>query len=488
MQQESQSQCAPSYRLMTPEQVQQIHQATLDLLENVGVRVMHTEGVRLLADAGCRVEGKDLVHIPAELVEDAIRSAPSSVTIYNRKGEEAMRLEGDRSHFGLGTDLIYTADLRTGETRSSRLEDVANASRMVDYCKNIDFTASFALPDDVPVNSMYMQCFKTMVENTTKPIFFTAGGKEDLEYILEIAETVTGGREALRRKPFLIHYSEPTAPLTHSYGAVNKLLLCAERGVPICYPPGSMLGGAYPVTLAAAITQANAEALSGLVMHQLKGKGSPIISGWAIVALDMRTTVFLYGSPEMRLANSAFADMFEYYRLPMWSTVGSDANTLDAQGSFEIALGLLMAVLDGANLIHDVGYLGQGKLGNPASILMGDELISYVKRVVRGFEISPDALALDMIARVGPGGHYLSEEHTIRHHRKELWRPRVANRENMDIWVEQGSKTYEQRLVEEALKILDSHQPEPLPEPTAMQINEIAARADEALAKIEFTA
>jgi trimethylamine--corrinoid protein Co-methyltransferase len=359
---------------------------------------------------------------------------------------------------------------------------------MADHCTNIDFTASFALPADVPVNSMYMQCFKTMAENTVKPIFFTAAGKEDLQYILQIAEAIAGGPEALRQKPFLIHYSEPTAPLTHSYGAVNKLFTCAERGIPICYPPGSLLGGAYPVTLAGAITQANAEALSGVVLHQLKGKGSPIISGWAIVAMDMRSTIFLYGSPEMRLTNSAFADMYAHYRLPMWSTVGSDANMLDAQGSFEIALGLLMAVLDGANLIHDVGYLGQGKVGNPASILMGDELISYVKRLARGFEMNEDTLAFDLIRSVGPGGHYLAEMHTIRHHRKELWRPRVANRENMDIWIEQGGKSYEQRLTEEAIKILDTHQVEPLAEDVASKINQIAAQADEALTKIEFIA
>jgi trimethylamine--corrinoid protein Co-methyltransferase len=180
--------------------------------------------------------------------------------------------------------------------------------------------------------------------------------------------------------------------------------------------------------------------------------------------------------------------MFEYYRLPMWSTVGSDANMLDAQGSFELATGVLMAALDGANLIHDVGYLGQGKLGNPASILMGDEMISYAKRVARGFDINEDTLAFDLIRSVGPGGHYLAEKHTIKHHRKELWRPQIANRENMDIWVEQGSRSYEQRLREQALDILHTHQPEPLPEAAAAAIDEIMTQAEEVLARIEFEA
>ncbi len=483
-----QSVCAPNYRLMSPDQVQEIHKVSLELLESVGMRVQNKAGVELLHQAGCRVEGEERVFFPPQLVEDAIRSAPSSITIYNRKGEEAMRLQGDESYYGLGTDLIYTTDLRSGETRQSLLQDVANASRMVDYCKNIDFTASFALPSDVPVNSMYLRCFKTSLENTIKPIFFTAAGKEDLEYILQMAEAVAGGADELRQKPFLIQYSEPTAPLTHSYGAVNKLLLCAERGIPICYTSGSMLGGAYPVTLAGAVAQANAEALSGVVMHQLKRKGSPIISGWGIVALDMRTTIYAYGSPEMRLSNSVVADMYRHYAIPKWSQVGSDANMLDGQAAYEMAIGLLNASLDGANLVHDVGYLGQGKLGNPASILMGDEQISYIKRVMRGFVINEETLAVDLIRKVGPGGHFLSEEHTMRHHRREFWRASISNRDNMDVWVEKGCKSYEQRLVEEALRILNTHQPEPLSSDLLAKLEDIARQADEALEKFEFIA
>lgn len=481
-------QSVPNYSFLTAEQIQEIHLATLDILETVGVRVLHGEGVQLLKDAGCWVEGTNIVHIPNWLVEECIRSAPSRITIYNRRGDAAMYLEGNNSYYGLGTDLIYTYDLKTGETRASLLADVANASRVADYCEDIDFTASFALPGDVPTNSMYLHCAKTMMESTVKPVFFTAAGKEDLDFILEIAETIAGDADALRKKPFIIQYSEPTPPLTHSYGAVNKVFTCAERGIPICYPPGALIGASTPVTLAGAITQANAEALSGVVLHQVRVRGAPIISGWAVAALDMRTTSFLYGAPEFRLTNSAFADMYHYYGLPMWSTVGSDANMLDAQGSMELALGILMSALDGANLIHDIGYLGQGKLGNPASIVMGNEIVSYVKRVMRGFDINKETMALDVIRQVGPGGYYLGERHTLDHHRKELWRPKVANRDNMDIWVEKGSKSYEERLIEEAIRILETHQPEQLPEDILQRINEIADRADKVLAEVEFVA
>jgi hypothetical protein len=150
---------------------------------------------------------------------------------------------------------------------------------------------------------------------------------------------------------------------------------CAERGLPICYTPGDILGASTPVTLAGGIVQATAEALSGIVLHQVRAKGAPIISGFVLAPLDMKKGTICYGAPEFRLTNSAFADIFHHYGLPIWSTVGSDAQCLDAQAAMEHAWGALLAALDGANLIHDVGYLGQGLVSNPAAIVMCNEII-----------------------------------------------------------------------------------------------------------------
>jgi len=478
----------PSYRLLNEEQIREIYLATLDILESVGVQVRNVEGVHLLREAGCRVEGEDIVHIPNRLVEECIRSAPKRVTVYSRTGKEAMRLEGRNNYFGLGTDLVYTWDLYTGELRPSRLQDVANAARLVDACKDIDFTASYALPEDVPVNSMYLYCVKAMMENTTKPIFFTAGGKEDLAFIFEMAGEAVGGMEALQQRPFLVHYSEPTAPLMHSYGAVNKLFLCADHGIPICYPPGSLMGGGSPVTLAGAVVQANAEALSGIVLHQMRRKGAPIISGWYMVPMDMKSTAFCYGAPESRLTNSAFADMFHFYGLPMWSSVGSDAHSMDEQAAYENMTGTLLSALDGANLIHDLGYIGQGKTASPAMIVMGDEQISYVRRLLRGFELSWEKTGLDVIRKVGPGGHYLTEQHTLDHFREEQWRPRLADRDMLEVWREKGARSYRQAAEAKARRILETHLPLTLEPEVQERVNAVVERADKVLGSMEFTA
>jgi trimethylamine---corrinoid protein Co-methyltransferase len=299
---------------------------------------------------------------------------------------------------------------------------------------------------------------------------------------------IAGGHEALREKPFYVHYSEPTPPLRHSYGAVNKLLLCAERGIPVLYPPAGTMGGTTPVTVAGGIVQGNAEALSGLVMHQLKRKGSPIISGWVVVPLDMRASTFSYGAPETRLTNSAFADMFHYYGIPCWSTVGTDAHGLDLQASMEHAFGTLLASLDGSNLIHDVGYLGQGLLGSPAAIVMCDEIISYVKRILRGFDMGREEIGVEAMREVGQGGHYLMIEHTLRHFRDEQWRPMFMNRDNPDIWEKKGAHSYEDLVNRKAKQILATHPAKTLPAETQRRLDEIAKNADVALRNVQFKA
>lgn len=472
------SQCVPGYRLLTEDQIEEIHLATVEVLESVGVRILDEEGLRLLRDAGCRVKEGNVIRIPNWLVEECIRSAPSRITIYNRKGDDVIHLEGNKVCFGLGTDLIKTYDLKTGELRPSRLQDVANAARTADHFEEIDFIASYALPQDVPTNTMYIECFRAMVENSIKPIFFTAAGQEDLSAIIEIATAIVGGGEQLRERPFLIHYSEPTSPLSHSHAAVRKLFLCADKGVPINYTPALLSGATGPVTLAGAITVANAEALSGIVLHQLRAKGAPIISGFGTPPMDMRTSTVVYGAPELRLSHSAYADLYHYYGIPMWGTAGcSDAHCLDEQAAMEAAISILMAALDGTNLIHDIGYLGQGLIGSPAAIVMCSEIISYVKRIIRGFDISRDRIGMEVIRHVGPGGNFLGEEQTLRLHKEEHWRPRFLNRDNPETWMSKGSKRYGEIVTQKAIEILETHRPEPLPDDVRRAIDVIVKKA-----------
>lgn len=457
------SQCLPRYRMLTQDQIQRFHYATLELLETMGVKVMHREAREMMLDAGCRLKADNLVQIPNWLVDECIRSAPSRITIYNRLGQEAMRLEGSNIYFGLGTDLLNTYDLDTGKLRKSNLQDVANAAKISDALSEIDFLGSYALPHDSPTNLMYIDSFKTELENAVKPVFFTAAGVEDLAIINGMAAMVVGGHDILKEKPIHIHYAEPLTPLLHSTGAISKLFYCADKKLPITYTSGMMSGASAPVTIAGAITVGNAEALSGIVLHQLRAKGAPIISGFGMSTLDMKTSACVYGCPEYRLALSACSDLFRHYHIPMWGTAGvTDANLLDEQSGMEWAISLLMAGLDGANLIHDIGYMGQGLIGTPAALVMNAEIISYVKRMLRGFDLDDEHIGLDVIRQVGPQGDFITTEHTMNFFKQEHWQPDLCNRMPLENWITGGKQTFGQKAIRKAKEILRSHEPLPL--------------------------
>jgi trimethylamine--corrinoid protein Co-methyltransferase len=242
-------------------------------------------------------------------------------------------------------------------------------------------------------------------------------------------------------------------------------------------------GGSGPVTQAGIITLANAEALSGIVLHQLKRKGAPIISGFVATTLDMRTSIFSYGSPEFRLTHAACSDLYHYYGIPVWGTAGcSDSHCFDQQAALEATATILTAAQEGANLIHDIGYLGQGLIGNPAMLVMCSEIISYAKRLNRGFDISREKIGLEAIRKVGPGGNFLAEDHTVKHFRADHWVPKFLNRRMLDNWKNKGEKPYEEVVIQKTREILETHKPEPLPENILQALQKIGQKAEKALA------
>ena len=474
--------CKPSYRLLDDEQLWQLHHATLEILQQVGVSVLHPEALEILRAAGCRVKEKTTVLIPEYLVADAIQSAPSSVAVYDREGARAMDLGGSNVYFGMGTDLLNTYDIETGELRKSCLQDVINAARVADYLDDIDFIASHAFPNEVSTNLAYLAEFKAQVENAAKPIYFTAAAADDLAYIIDMAAAISGGGEVLRQKPFMVHYAEPISPLTHSQGALQKLFMCADAGIPLNYVPALLAGGTGPVTLAGGLAVANAESLSGLVIQQLYRRGAPMISGISVTPMDMRTGNCVYGSPDERLTHTASTELYHWYGLPVWGEAGcSDSNALDGQAAMESSFQVMFSALEGCNLVHDVGYMGQGLVGSLGSLVMCAEIISYAKRIMRGFSLDTEHLARDVIAQVGPGGNYLAQMHTVKHCRTEHWVPHNINRLTHEVWTQAGAKTYDQVVTAKARDILKTHQPKALPGKVMEALAAIYQKAEEKL-------
>ena len=470
------SQCVPNYRILTEGQIIEIHKATLQLLEDTGVRIMHPQGIQLLKDAGCRINGHGNIQIPSGLVESCIHSAPASITIYSRNAAEAMQLEENKVHFGLGTDLLKTYDLETGILRPSRLQDVVNAARIADYFEDIDFIASYAHPQDIPANLAYIESFRAELENSIKPIFFTAAGSEDLAIIIEMAEVVAGGEEAMRKKPMAACYINAISGLLHNKEALQKLLFLSSKNLPLLYLPSSTAAVTSPVTPAGNIALDYAGVLVGLVLSQLTREGTPVIvSGMPPGGtFDMRTMVTSYCEPERTVIQA----LAHFYDLPMFSIAGaSEAKLPDQQAAAEAAMSLVVETLAGGNIIHDLGYLESGLTYSLAQLVLCDEIVSWIKAYTKQIEVSDETLALDVIERTGPVGQFLDTDHTLRHYR-ERWYPTLFERGNYKSWKESGEKSLTERASERIEKILKDHSPEPLPEKIKKELRKITLSAE----------
>ncbi|ATW27027.1 trimethylamine methyltransferase family protein [Candidatus Formimonas warabiya] len=450
---------APVLKYLSQDQMEDIHLCGLEILEHTGVQVYHQEALSLLKSAGACVEGT-LVRIHEGLVKQALSTVPSRIALANRDGERCIFLEARRSYFGTGSCCPYTIDPFTGARRLGNKNDVANMAKVCDYLPNLDFVMSTNLVQDKYPEIGYIHEFDAMVRNTRKPIIMSLQDAQNCRDIIEMAEAVMGGPEELRKKPLLAVYSETTSPLRHAEDALGKVLVCAEKWVPIIHTVGQLSGATSPVTMAGALAQANAELLSVLVIHQLKQPGAPFLYGGTITPIDMRTMAHPYGAPEFHVFSAALTELgVDYYKIPVFSTGGcSDAKTFDEQAAAEATYSLLLSALAGGNLIHDIGFIDSGLTSSLAEIVFSNEIIELIKHVVRGLAWGQDELALDVIHRVGPGGHFLAEEHTLKYFRG-IYAPQLLTRQSFDTWKNEGGKTLGNKVEDKVRQILQEYAP-----------------------------
>jgi trimethylamine--corrinoid protein Co-methyltransferase len=459
------------FRYLSDEDCARIHQASLEILDRTGVKLHHREAVALLKKAGARVEEGDRVYVPAGLVEQALSTAPKSVTLYDRHGEPALLLEGDRCYYGPGSDCLNIIDHRTGQHRKAMMQDVVEGVTVCDALPHIDFVMSMFLPSDMDADVSDRHQMAAMLQHTTKPIVFVTNEFEGCVDAVKMAQTVAGGSAALAAKPFCACYVNVTTGLRHNEEALRKLLFLAEKGIPALYIPMIIAGMTGPVTMAGSLAALNAGVLTGLVLSQLQRPGAPfVVPGCGLTMLDMKTTVNPYCSPDAKGATHA---MGHYYGLPIFGLGGaSESKLVDQQAGAEAALTLMVETLNGANLIHDLGYLESGLTGSLAQLAICDEIVGWLRHLIRPLQINPETLALDLIEEQGPGGQYIQSDHTMKHFR-EHWYPDLFERGGYNQWQAAGGQSLGERAAERVTKILAEHQPEPLPEEISRKVEEI---------------
>ncbi len=318
----------------------------------------------------------------------------------------------------------------------------------------------------------------SMLKYTTKPIVYVTTEFSGCVDAVAMAEAVMGGEQALREKPLAACYINVTTGLVHNEEAVQKLLFLSEKNLPFMYVPSTQGGMTAPVTVAGALAVAQAGALVGLVLSQLKREGAPFITpGWGGNMLDMRTTTQPYADPDKRLTA---ADQAHWLGLPMFSLAGvSESKVVDQQAAAEMAMTLMAEALAGTHIVHDLGYLESGLTGSLPQVVMGNEVLSWLARFIQPIEINDETLALDLIDEVGPDGEFLGNDHTFEHFR-ERWYPDLFERANYDQWMDEGGKTLGERASDRVEEILSSHQPESLPIDVIDKIDGIVRRAEQA--------
>jgi trimethylamine--corrinoid protein Co-methyltransferase len=301
------------------------------------------------------------------------------------------------------------------------------------------------------------------IQNCTKPLVFCCNDVNSVKAIHEMAKIMVGGKENFDNAPTVVHYSEPISPLVYYDPAVAKMIYCAENNIPLLNFPCASSCGTAPATMAGTIVQAAAESLSGIVLQQTVNPGQSFIFGGYTSTMHMKSTIFSYGQPEMTIMIASLSQLAQNLQLPFFATGGcTDAKFCDAQAAAEVTLQTLTMAAVGANLVHDcASWIDHGTTASPAFMVLVNEILANVASVMQGLEVSDETLALDVIEKVGKGGNYLKERHTLKNYKKYRLDDRLWDRSMLTNWVEAGSKKFEDRLRERTIELM-AIPPEPV--------------------------
>ena len=473
--------------ILSKNQIEEIHEATIKILENTGVKVLSQQALDILKDAKCKIESnKAFIH--AEVVEDALKRSPASFTWYSvhPESKKHIKLESGRVNYTICHSPTHVINLE-GNRRRSTFTDIASITRLGDALEMMHLGGSgisgtveeIEQRMDLITASAYR--FMYEVKNTDKPIFIPPSGatpEDGFEFFNLFREDLSD----IQKRPCSWAWVNTVSPLMHNETMTDYAIGFATFGLPVLFCPEVMAHATGPTTLGGTLVQHNAEVLSGLTMCQLANEAygiappPPIVYGTASSILDPRTAQITLGAPETGLLNVLSAQMAHYYNLPTRGTAGcSDSKLLDAQCGQESAMNVLLASMAGINLVvNALGGLGPGIQANSyAAMIFHNENLKAISRVLNGIEISDEALALNVIHEVGPGGEFLSHSHTLKHFRSEFFLPKLYDRTDYDVFEKSEKQDIVLRAIEMAQEILQSQQVPELDADISKKLDEI---------------
>jgi len=479
----------PSFRVFSEDAIGAIHSASLEVLEKTGVRIHHGESIlKMLKDNGCTVNfEKSLVHFPSYVVEEAVKKIPKIYVMYGRNPKYDCKVDGRHVYFTADTETPNTVDLQTGEWRSSTMDDLEKLTRVADALDSIASGGHLTTSLDKPNNVRCLYDYAAALNNTEKPCGWSVYPPELAmklaDYQLEITTAVAGNEKKLKDRPLIRGGFCTESPLKFEGRYVEIALKLAKLGFP-CGVASMPLGGATaPVTLAGSLVITNAEVLSGVCTVQLASPGTSMWVSYIMGNLNMKTGLWGQG-PEEGLLCAGAVEVARHYGFRATVLGFNTACKMSgAQASYEKTMSTLLPVLAGADIVYQAGSLEGGMAASFEELVMDDEICKAVLKAVQGIEVNDETLALDVIDKVGPGGHFLAEKHTLNHFKDVLFFSDLADRQSYDAWKKTGGKSMVKRAREKAERILKEHWPTPLDKDVQKEISEIIERAEKELPK-----
>jgi len=466
----------PRIRLLSDDDIRRIHESALSILEETGVLWRSDLALEILEGAGAMVDfDKKVSRFPPELVLDAVSACPSEIQMFSTRGEPAALLKGDNVHFAPGSTALKFGSGEGREVREARAADLEGIVRLVDALPNLAFQSTAVVVSDTPREIGDLYRLYVVLKNSAKPVVTGAFSVEGLTDMKDMLAAVVGGDAELAARPVAIFDVCPSPPLMWTEISARNIIDCARYGLPVEFISMPMSGANAPATISGSILQHTVETLSGIVLAQAVRKGTPVVYGGAPSFFEMRFGTAPFGSVETMTIDIGYAQMGKFYGLPTHTyTATTDSKVLDVQAGLETGIGAILGALAGINVISGPGMFDFLTCQSLEKLVIDNEVCGMVGRFLKGVDASDDALAEGLIRSLGPGGEYLSTEHTMRFFRKEMYVPgQCIDRRDRKNWELKGATDVIAKARESVARTLGSRRPAPLPEERSNALDEV---------------
>ncbi len=469
----------PPLEVLSTDQVEQIHLASLSLLENHGMRVMHKGARRMLAEAGADVdEPTEMVRFDRGLVMDRVALAPAEFTLHARNPAKNFKLGGNNLAFTSVGGPAYCNDLDRGRRRGT-FDEACDFIRLVQSLDIIHQEGGGPFePIELPPETRHLDLYHAQIrllDKNWQPIALGATRARDAISMARIGLGMSA--EEFTEKPALFAIINTNSPLQLDIPMAEGLIEMSRAGQAVCITPFTLAGAMAPITLAGTLTQQNAEALAGITLTQVVRPGAPVVYGAFTSNVDMRSGSPAFGTPEYSKAAQASGQLARRYGLPMRSSNVTSSNVVDVQSTYESAMSLWGAITGHANIIvHAAGWLEGGLTASFEKLIVDAEMLQMMAEYLQPIEVTDETIALDAIAEAGVGGHFFGVEHTMSRYETAFYHPFLTDQRNFETWEEGGSVDTQTRANRIWKQLLQEYEQPPLDPAIDEELTEYVAK------------